>query len=483
MTILVEWLLQGSAIAAVTALGLRCLPRLNAATRHAIWWLALVAVVLVPLAQVGRSSSTVTGSNVSARLMPATILPAIPDRVIAGLVVVWLSAVLLSAIRTATSLQQLVRLKRQSAPFEPARERRLPMWTSVRGAGRRSELRVANVPGGAGALGLWRPIIAVSPRLAARMDDEALDQIVMHEHAHLARRDDWLRLAQAVVGSVAGLHPAVWFINRQIDLEREAACDDRVVSRTGALRRYAVCLADAATIAGGSFERGVIPTAAGARPGLTTRVQRLLESRHPHTTGLSRVGCSASAVLLVGVVAAATTLGPAVGFRQPVGALPALAVLTWPDRATVSQRAAERDLAGDRARAGSAPGGRPTPSRVRRRQAAPIPPAPVAAATAEQTSAPSPTASQAAVITPAPDVLPLEGRRLEPSGAAIVPSLTRPPAPQTTGSAVRETQWTRAADAGVEVGARAKRSGLAIGNFFTRTSKRIASSFADPPEP
>ena len=50
MTLIVTWLWQGLAIAWITAAAVRAMPRLNAATRHAIWWLALAAVLAIPVA-------------------------------------------------------------------------------------------------------------------------------------------------------------------------------------------------------------------------------------------------------------------------------------------------------------------------------------------------------------------------------------------------------------------------------------------------
>ena len=51
MTLIVSWLWQGMVIAWITAAAVRAMPRLNAATRHAIWWLALGAVLAIPAAQ------------------------------------------------------------------------------------------------------------------------------------------------------------------------------------------------------------------------------------------------------------------------------------------------------------------------------------------------------------------------------------------------------------------------------------------------
>lgn len=49
MTLIVTWLWQGLAIACITVLALKATPRLNAATRHVIWWLALAAVLAIPV--------------------------------------------------------------------------------------------------------------------------------------------------------------------------------------------------------------------------------------------------------------------------------------------------------------------------------------------------------------------------------------------------------------------------------------------------
>ena len=50
MTFIVTWPWQGLAIAWMTAAAVRTMPRLNAATRHAVWWLALAAVLSLPVA-------------------------------------------------------------------------------------------------------------------------------------------------------------------------------------------------------------------------------------------------------------------------------------------------------------------------------------------------------------------------------------------------------------------------------------------------
>ncbi len=71
---------------------------------------------------------------------------------------------------------------------------------------------------------------------------DELNQILLHELAHLRRWDDWTNLAQKVVKALFFFHPAVWWIEKKVSLEREMACDDAVIAETASPRAYAECL-------------------------------------------------------------------------------------------------------------------------------------------------------------------------------------------------------------------------------------------------
>ncbi len=67
---------------------------------------------------------------------------------------------------------------------------------------------------------------------------------LLHELAHLARRDDWARLAEEALRAVFFFHPFVhWLLNR-LDGERERLCDAMVVRQGVAPRQLAQTLAD-----------------------------------------------------------------------------------------------------------------------------------------------------------------------------------------------------------------------------------------------
>src|SRR5260370_18538540 len=92
------------------------------------------------------------------------------------------------------------------------------------------------------ALGFFRPAIVVPSWLPHELSVEELKAILLHEMAHLRRWDDWSNLAQKIVKAFFFFHPAVWWIERHLALEREMACDDLVVAHTSNPTAYSPSL-------------------------------------------------------------------------------------------------------------------------------------------------------------------------------------------------------------------------------------------------
>ena len=92
------------------------------------------------------------------------------------------------------------------------------------------------------AVGLFDAMILIPRSLLERLSANEVDQISLHELAHLRRADDWTNSFQRVAIALLGWNPAAIFVSQQLDLEREVACDDWVLSLTGTVRPYALCL-------------------------------------------------------------------------------------------------------------------------------------------------------------------------------------------------------------------------------------------------
>ena len=92
------------------------------------------------------------------------------------------------------------------------------------------------------AIGFFRPVILIPDWALRDLPADELRIILLHELAHIQRWDDWTNLAQKFVRSLFFFHPAVWWIEKRLSLEREMACDDAVLAETGDPRAYAECL-------------------------------------------------------------------------------------------------------------------------------------------------------------------------------------------------------------------------------------------------
>ncbi|MBS1812453.1 MAG: M56 family metallopeptidase [Acidobacteria bacterium] len=78
--------------------------------------------------------------------------------------------------------------------------------------------------------GVLRPLILLPADILHWTNQAERRAMLQHELAHLERRDHYVNALQSLLSAVFFFHPIVRFACRQMTLERELACDDRVVS-------------------------------------------------------------------------------------------------------------------------------------------------------------------------------------------------------------------------------------------------------------
>ena len=312
MAAALTWAWQGSLVALILGAVLRAAPalRLTAATRYRICWLALGVVLALPLVPALVAAVPAAGGHATMR-GGALTLPGPPPALAAAAAAVWMLAAAAGAMRLALDLLRLRRMKARARPVSEARQRRLPLWQSVRHRGRRARLVVVDERVPTAVLGFGRPLIVVPRTLLEALGDAELDQVLAHEHAHVERRDDWANLLQRVIAVPFGLHPAVWLIGRWMRRERELAADERVAVRTGAPRAYARCLARVAEVMTWPAAPRLAPGAFGCRGEVERRVVHLLDSRRHRARRASRRVLVPAAALAV-AAGLALGRGPAV---------------------------------------------------------------------------------------------------------------------------------------------------------------------------
>ena len=244
--------------------------------------------------------------SVLARLLPVSLLA------------LWTCIALALVIRIWLAYRRMVAIKRRSQPFDALRFPRVDGLLRRAAIRRKTKLHLTDEVGSPVAAGLGHPIILIPRKMSNQLTERELEAVVVHELAHILRWDDWTKLAQKLIEAFLFFNPVVRWIGRQLELEREIACDDRVVAQTGEPTEYARCLTrltELATIPNASLIPGVLT----GRKQIFRRFEQLLNGKRRTEIRFcrSRFACAIAAVLMVAVVAVRVV---------PVVALPAEAV-------------------------------------------------------------------------------------------------------------------------------------------------------------
>ncbi len=458
---LVQWLVQGSALAVIATVAVRLMPVTSPRPRHLFWWLVLAGLLALPwlpvlIAPPGSSIAVTT-----AQPRAAFEVTAPPAWLTTVCLAAWGSMSFLALLSLLADLRAQRTLKRSCWPLScldasPVTEPLHALAAAVRG----TRVVLSDDVAGACAAGYFAPRVIVSSRLASSLEPAALESVVRHELAHLERYDDWLRLVQRLVLAVTGLHPAVRWVSRHIDIEREAACDRLVVECTGDPRVYALALTSAAELMAGRRQLAprLAPGASVSSGGLRTRVERLLadgrpDSRRVRTMVAASVGICA--VALIGIarvppLVVVASLEPPV--RAVLGSLPAgrtlLPRVPVPQGRAFAFASAPRDAATPQA---AVPGGLAGPSST------------------QVTDVEAPVEEPRVDVALSADALDVPIRRDLRLTTALAPGSQPAVAATTVGA--------RAARAGSAAGNTAARAGSAIGRFFSSGGQAVAGRF------
>lgn len=81
--------------------------------------------------------------------------------------------------------------------------------------------------------GCVTPVIVMPVSLLTGMSSEMIEALLAHELAHIKRWDFAVNILQNLVLSLLFYHPAVWWISKRIEVERELIADDMAASMLG----------------------------------------------------------------------------------------------------------------------------------------------------------------------------------------------------------------------------------------------------------
>lgn len=470
MGMILNWIVQGMVVAAAVSIGLWLMPAGRAGARVRVWWTTVAAVMALPLvpwlsANVPATDPSLTGASVE----PLVAVPEAMWSATSIAATLWIAWIFAQGLRLFLDLHALRRARRQCRSVPASVVSRLRPSTRARLARSNVRLMESGDVRAAAVLGFGPPLIAVQPALLAQLTDSEFDQVVVHEWAHVARRDALGTLAQRVVHVLAGWHPAVSYAMRRLHMEREMACDEVVVDATGSAKAYAACLTRVAGLA--QTSRGShLAVAMLSSPGLTRRVLRLLDRRR--TPAFAPQWMMVPAALAVVV---AFSSGQLSVFGVRLMALPDLAAPAWAAQfaaATVSPVVIARPPA-----PASRPAAAPRTTSAERPPIAAAVHTPETVVAAEARSTAVPVGSALPELIPSSDTLIVSGGAAPLAGDAFVPAEAAAPLAAPPISEQAKSAWTAATQTGELIGSTSRKKAVATAGFFTRLSKKVATSF------
>ncbi|MGH7620904.1 MAG: M56 family metallopeptidase [Gemmatimonadaceae bacterium] len=228
---------------------------------------------------------------------------------------VWLVGVLIGALWLAVGRLGLARVRRRAMPLITEDWQELLDAERARaGVAQDVTLLTSDAVSTPVTWGVIEPVI-VLPEKALVWSDERRRVVLMHELAHIARRDSATQLVATLASIVYWVHPMVLVAASRLRAECERACDERVLELGTPATDYAAHLLDVARFAR-SFGAASIVSVAMARPSqLEGRLLAVLRASPGRTRSSGRAR-------VLGTLFAACALVAVSAFRPVATALP-----------------------------------------------------------------------------------------------------------------------------------------------------------------
>ncbi|HVK81137.1 MAG TPA: M56 family metallopeptidase [Verrucomicrobiae bacterium] len=297
-----------------------------AAVRHFVWLSAFIAIAFLPTLASALPQITVA--------LPYSALGiATPDLSTPGehladhSVAAWIWSVY--AIGVSAMLARLVgaraalsALWRRAQPHAARGD--LDDIQRIAGVRDTVELRICNKPI---APLTWGARVLL-PATAINWPAPCQRDVLLHELCHMARRDSLTQMLAAIVRAAFWFSPAVWFAMRELRIEQERVCDERVLAGGVAAADYAQTLVDVAADSQ-PFQSGMGVSTAMVQPShLERRVVAILEPQRARPLQPSYTAMLGAALLCTGAALAATqpqdsarilgSLAPLTAIQQPL---------------------------------------------------------------------------------------------------------------------------------------------------------------------
>jgi len=207
---------------------------------------------------------------------------------------VWLLFFMLKSLKMISGLLYIQRIRHyKTSNVTEELKHRIELFSNqigIRRAVRLVQSELVKVPV---AVGWLKPMILLPVGIVFQLTPEQLDGILWHELAHIRRRDYLVNILQGIVETVFFFNPGLLWLSSLIRTEREACCDDMVLSRMNRKANYLEALL---SFGYGEFSQARYAMSIGSGNQLRDRLKRMISQEN------KRLSIAEKSVLAVGLV-------------------------------------------------------------------------------------------------------------------------------------------------------------------------------------
>ncbi len=203
-------------------------PRLLAA----LWYVVMAKLLVPPTISTPLSLSRLVSGSVGA-ISPAGISEFSTWGAVGFFV--WLFGVVMFGVGLGWRHRRVKRRWLADGPIDP------PEWIEVMKSVAATRLSLGRMPivqihanaGGAAVVGFFRPIVVLPQSVLFDGPCNEVEHMLLHEFAHVKRRDPLAAWLCLVVQVLYWFHPCVWLTRSKLAAWREICCDEAVVMALG----------------------------------------------------------------------------------------------------------------------------------------------------------------------------------------------------------------------------------------------------------
>lgn len=288
---LLHSLWQGMVIAMLVELIRRQLPARASRMRYALAFAGLnlmllsVVTTFLVLRLDTEGSAFISPTDTSVSQGPQSPFPESLSIIEAGsgfddwvpfLTILWLAGYIFLLIRFLVGRMSLLGLR------SSASELRDPWWTErfmvlarKMDIGREVHLMTSTLTSVPFTFGWLKPVILLPVGLVNHLDPQEVEAILIHELAHILRRDFLWNTWQQCLECLFYYHPMTWWLSRQITDEREHLCDEITLRQQTNALTYARALLHIQEWH--ALPRHAALAATGRKDALLHRIQRIID--------------------------------------------------------------------------------------------------------------------------------------------------------------------------------------------------------------